>query len=49
MCRQNLMWGASVLAFGAGILIGTWLESGFFCHLIGFGLIVVGIGVIRRH
>ena len=49
MCRQNLLWGAAVLAFGLGILIGTWLESGFFCHLVGFAMIALGVGVIRRH
>ena len=49
MCRQNQMWGAAVLAFGLGVLIGTWLESGFFCHIFGFGLIFLGTGVMRRH
>lgn len=48
MCRQNLLWGAAVCAFGLGILIGTWLESGFFCHLAGFGLLLLGFGVMRR-
>ena len=49
MCRQNQMWGAAVLAFGFGILVGTWLQSGFFCHLAGFGLIGLGFAVLRRH
>ena len=49
MCRQNQMWGAAVLAFGFGILVGTWLQSGFFCHLAGIGLIALGFAVLRRH
>lgn len=49
MCRQNVMWGATVVAFGFGVLIGTWLQSGFVCHLIGFGLIFLGLCVLRKH
>ena len=48
MCRQNQLYGSCLLAFGLGVLIGTWLTSGLLCHLIGFGLIVLGILVIRR-
>lgn len=49
MCRQNQMWGATVLAFGLGVLVGTWLESGFFCHVVGFSLILLGLAVVRKH
>ena len=49
MCRQNQMYGGCLLAFGVGILIGTWLTSGFLCHFLGFGLIVLGFGVLRKH
>ena len=48
MCRQNQLYGSCLLAFGLGVLIGTWLTSGLLCHLIGFGLIALGILVIRR-
>ena len=49
MCRQNLLYGGCVVAFGLGVLIGTWLESGLLCHLLGLGLIALGFCVIRRH
>lgn len=49
MCRQNVMWGAVVAAFGFGVLVGTWLQSGFMCHLMGMGLIFLGFCVLRRH
>ena len=49
MCRQNHLYGGCVLAFGLGVLIGTWLESGLVCHLLGFGLIFLGFAVIRKH
>ena len=49
MCRQNVLCGGCVLAFGFGVLIGTWLENGFVCHLIGAALIFLGFTIIRKH
>ena len=49
MCRQNLLWGCVVLAFGLGMLAGSWLKSGFVTHLIGLGLVFLGCGILRRH
>ena len=48
MCRYNQLWGCVMMAFGLGILIGTWLEGGFLCHCFGFGVIVVGVGVMKK-
>lgn len=48
MCRQNQLWGCALLAFGAGVLIGIWIESGFLAHCFGIALIVLGIGVARK-
>ena len=48
MCRQNLLYGGCLLAFGLGMLIGTWLTSGIVCHFFGFGMILLGFCVIRR-
>lgn len=31
-----------MLAFGAGLLIGLWVSSGFWGHCIGIGLILLG-------
>jgi len=49
MRRQNLLWGGTVLAFGLGVLVGTWLKSGFVCHLVGIGLIFLGLSLMRKH
>lgn len=48
MCRQNLLYGGCLLAFGLGVLIGTWLKSGLVCHLFGIGLIFLGFCVLRK-
>ena len=49
MCRQNLLYGGCLLAFGLGVLLGAWMKSGFVCNLIGLGLIGLGVCVLRRH
>ncbi len=43
MCRKNQLWGCAIAAFGVGLLISLFFESGFFCSCIGFGLICVGV------
>jgi len=48
MCRRNQLLGCVFLAFGFGVLTGTWLESGLFCHLFGFLAIFWGIAVCRK-
>ena len=48
MCRRNQLLGCVLLAFGVGLLFGTWLESGLFCHLFGLLAIFGGVGVCRR-
>lgn len=48
MCRQNQLWGCMLLSFGLGVLIGLWIESGFFAHCFGFALVLVGICVTRK-
>lgn len=48
MCRQNQLWGFIMMAFGLGLLIGLWLEGGFFCGCIGFGLMILGACVLRK-
>ena len=42
MCRQNQLWGCALMALGLGVLIGIWLKGGFFCSVLGFGLLVAG-------
>ena len=48
MCRQNQLWGCCLMAFGFGILIGLWLESGFLCVCLGFALMICGVCITRR-
>ena len=48
MCRHHQLWGCILLAFGFGILVGMWLEGGFFAHCFGFGLIAIGFSMGRK-
>lgn len=48
MCRQNQLWGCSVIAFGIGILVGICLESGFLAGCLGIGVIFAGFCMMRK-
>ena len=48
MCRQNQLLGCMLLAFGVGLLIGLWIECGFWAHCFGFGLIFIGFTFCRK-
>ncbi len=48
MCRHNQLLGCILLAFGLGVLIGIWINGGFFAHCFGVGMMVLGWFVIRR-
>ncbi len=48
MCRQNQLWGFLILAFGFGVLVGLWLESGFLQYCFAFGLLLIGFNMLRR-
>lgn len=48
MYRYNHLWGIVLIAFGIGVLVGTWLTGAFFCHLLGFGGILTGCCILRR-
>lgn len=48
MCRQNQLWGWLLCAFGVGVLVGLWLEGGFWAHCFGFGMIVLGVAILRK-
>ena len=47
MCRRNQLWGCILIAFGIGVLVGTWLESGVFCFLFGLLALFSGVAVCR--
>ncbi|MBQ6798104.1 MAG: hypothetical protein IJP11_02575 [Oscillospiraceae bacterium] len=42
MCRIKHLYGAVLGAFGAGLLLGLLIPSGFFQTLLGFALIGLG-------
>ncbi len=48
MCRQHKLWGCSVMTFGLGLLIGIWLEGGFWCHCLGIALVICGFMSLRK-
>ena len=48
MCRHNQLLGCCALAFGAGLLLGLWLESGFLAHCLGLGLVLIGLSTAAK-
>lgn len=48
MCRQNQALGLAVIAFFAGLFIGSCCELTFGVFLIGIGGIVLGLGLIKK-
>ena len=48
MCRLNLLWGGLLIASGVGFLIGLWVNETFFAHLLGIGVIVLGVCFMRK-
>ncbi|HIT34809.1 MAG TPA: hypothetical protein IAC31_09345 [Candidatus Faecousia intestinigallinarum] len=49
MCRQNHLWGWMLICFGAGLLLGFWLESGFFTCCLGLGALALGVLVMSKN
>ena len=43
MCRRYLVAAASLIAFGAGVLVGGWVESGLLRFLIALATICGGM------
>ena len=48
MCRRNQLLGCAAFAFGLGLLIGIWIEGGFWAHCFGFILVVVGFSFFKK-
>ena len=48
MYRRNQLLGSILRAFGIGVLVGTWMESGLMCHLFGLLAIFCSIAVWGR-
>lgn len=48
MCRQNELWAWAAIAFGLGVLLSVWIESGFIRCCIGFAAVALGIMVMQK-
>ena len=48
MCRKNQLMGCNLIAFGLGMLVGFGLESGFWCWVLGVGLIAFGFAALQK-
>lgn len=48
MCRRSILLGIGLIAFGAGMLVGCWLESEFMRYCIGLGVIAVGVLAVQK-
>lgn len=47
MCRRNLVFAAALIAFGAGLLTGLFLDSGFLTLILAAGSIVGGFVLLK--
>ncbi len=48
MCRRNQLYAWILLSFGAGVLLGLWLECNFLAHCFGIGVICAGSCLLRK-
>lgn len=48
MCRRNQLLGCMLGAFGVGMLVACFFESGFFCGCIGLCTAIGGVAVWRK-
>lgn len=48
MCRRNHVLGCSLLAFGLGILIGSYTESGFITLVLAIGILAGGFWTLCK-
>lgn len=48
MCRRDQLLGKLLLAFGLGLLLGTWIGSDFWCCCFGIIAGVLGWMALKR-
>lgn len=48
MCRKNQLLGGILIAFAAGLLLGLWLDGGFFSVCMGVGIGIFGVMTCKK-
>ena len=48
MCRKRILRGIAVILFGSGLILGSLLAGNCVTIVVGTGLIVFGLYLIRR-
>ena len=48
MCRQNQALGLAVIAFSAGLLLGSMYDLTFGLFLIGVGGVALGLCLLKK-
>lgn len=48
MCRRNHLHGFCAAAFGLGLIVGSCIESGFWCFALGVGAILFGFAIAQK-
>ena len=48
MCRQNQALGLAVIAFSAGLLLGSMCEMSFGVFLLGMGGVCLGLTLLKK-
>lgn len=48
MCRRYQLIGCAVTAFGLGMLVSCFIESGFWCGFLGVLIAALGIFLAQK-
>ncbi|MBQ9762401.1 MAG: hypothetical protein IJV82_04915 [Oscillospiraceae bacterium] len=48
MCRRDQILGIALLAFGLGLLVGSWIDTHFWRVFFGIGLTAGGVLVLVK-
>ena len=48
MCRRNLLWGCSLIAFGVGIGLGARWGEGMLIYGFAIAVVAFGFGMLPK-
>ena len=48
MCRNHIVWGLALIAFGLGLLLSCFIETVTILVLLGIGAVVGGCCSLRK-